>query len=109
MVTSLPPESLDFLAAEPVPVIGQPARSPNADADCLPKAVVDKLMRIPGVDGVWVERDAGGRRVVVLHYTPGGAAAHLPDTVEGLPTRIVGGEPIRAQRHPAPRQPTSPK
>ena len=98
MVTSLPPESLDFLASQPVPVIRQPApSSPEAAADCLPKAVVDKLMLIPGVDGVWIERDAGGRRVVVLHYTPGGATTHLPSSVEGLPTRIVGGEPIRAQ------------
>lgn len=109
MVTSLPPESLDFLASGPAPVVAQPALSPDAAADVLPKAVVDDLMRIPGVDGVWIERDAGGRRVVVLHYTPGDAAAHLPGTVEGLPTRVVGGEPIRAQRHPAPRQPTSPK
>lgn len=97
MVTSLPPKSLDFLASEPVPVIGQSAASPNAATDSLPKGVVDDLMRIPGVDGVWIERDANGQRVVVLHYTPGGATAHLPSTVKGLPTRIVGGEPIRAQ------------
>lgn len=97
MVTSLPPESLDFLASEPVPVIGRPAPSPNEVADRLPKAVVDNLMRIPGVDGVWVERDVNGRRVVVLHYAPGGPTTHLPTVVEGLPTRIVGGAPIRAQ------------
>lgn len=109
MVTSLPSESLDFLAAEPVPVIRQPAPSPDADADRLPKTIVDQLMRIPGIDGVWIERDAGGRRVVVLHYTPGGATTHLPGTVEGLPTRIVGGEPIRAQQHPTLLQPMSPK
>ncbi len=97
MVTNLPPGAPDFLASEPVPVIGQPAPSPDAAADSLPKAVVDKLMGIAGVDGVWIERDASGQRVVVLHYTPGGAKTHLPGTVEGLPTRIVGGEPIRAQ------------
>jgi hypothetical protein len=54
-------------------------------------------MGIPGVNGVWIERDASGQRVVMLHYTPGGTKTHLPSTVEGLPTRIVGGEPIRAQ------------
>ena len=97
MVTSLPPDPSDFLASAPVPVTGQPVPSPDAAADSLPKAVVDKLMRVPGVDGVWIERDAGGRRVVVLHYTPGGPTGHLPSIVEGLPTRIVGGEPIRAQ------------
>ena len=96
MVTSLPPGSLDFLASEPAPVGAQAAESPGAAADRLPQAVVDELMRIPGVDGVWIEREASGRRVVVLHYTPGGAATHLPSRVRGLPTRIVGGEPIRA-------------
>ena len=97
MVTSLPPDPPDFLASEPVPVIGQPAASPDATKDRLPKAVVDGLMRVPGVDGVWIEQDASGLRVVVLHYTPGGPTTHLPSTVEGLPTRIVGGGPIRAQ------------
>lgn len=97
MVTSLPPSSTDFLASEPVPVIGQPAAAPGAAADSLPKAVVDRLMRLPGVDGVWIELDARGQRVVILHYTPSGTTAHLPSTVEGLPTHIVGGKPIRAQ------------
>ena len=36
----------------------------------------------------WVQ--ATGQRVVVLHYTPRGSRAHLPATVAGLPTRIVG-------------------
>ena len=97
MATSMPPESLDFLASEPVPISRQLAPSKDATADCLPKAAIDMLMGIPGVDGVWIEHDVNGQRVVVLHYTPGGATTHLPSTVEGLPTRIVGGEPIRAQ------------
>ncbi|MDR6859870.1 hypothetical protein [Variovorax guangxiensis] len=96
MATSLPPGSLDFLQTEPVPVTSRPA-SPTVDAqDRLPQGVVDRLMKIPGVDGVWVERDAQGKRFVVLHYTPKGPARNLPSSVEGLPTRIVGGEPIRA-------------
>jgi len=97
MVTSLPPGSTDFLASEPVPVIRQAAAPSGAGADTLPKAVVERLMSLAGVDGVWIEKDASGQRVVVLHYTPGGSKAHLPSTVEGLPTRVVGGEPIRAQ------------
>ena len=96
MATKLPPGSMEFLGAEPAPVTAQAAESPGAAADRLPQAVVDELMRIPGVDGVWIERAASGRRVVVLHYTPGGSAAHLPSRVHGLPTRVVGGEPIRA-------------
>lgn len=97
MVTSLPPGSTDFLGSDPLPVTRQATGAPGAAADRLPKAVVDKLMGIAGVDGVWIERDASGQRVVVLHYTPKGATSHLPSTVAGLPTRIVGGEPIRAR------------
>ena len=96
MATSLPPGSTDFLDTDPLPVTRQVAGQGGAAADRLPQAVVDKLMGMAGVDGVWIERDASGQRVVVLHYSPKGATAHLPRTVEGLPTRIVGGEPIRA-------------
>ena len=96
MMSNLPPDLPDFLGSEPVPVSRQAAQSQGAAAGRLPQAVVDKLMRIGGVDGVWIERDASGQGVVVLHYTPKGPKAHLPSTVEGMPTRIVGGEPIRA-------------
>lgn len=96
MATRLPPGSLDFLLSDPAPVT-DPGTSPAEDsADRLPQEVIDRLMRLRGVDGVWIERDASGQRVVVLHYTPGGAAPHLPTHVQGMPTRIVGGEPIRA-------------
>lgn len=96
MATSFPPESLDFLALDPVPVSGHPAGTADDSANRLPQAVIDELMRLRGVDGVWVERDSSGQRVVVLHYTPRGAASHLPRSVKGMPTRVVGGEPIRA-------------
>jgi hypothetical protein len=97
MASSPPHGSLEFLRGNPAPV--DPASSPHEDrADRLPADVVDRLMRLPGVDGVWVERQPDGSRVVVLHHTPAGPAAHLPSTVNGLPTRIVGGEPIRAYR-----------
>ena len=91
-----PPESLDFLASNPVPVTGPGARAEDDAADRLPQALTDQLMLLRGVDGVWIEREASGQRVVVLHYTPGGAAPHLPASVHGMPTRIVGDEPIRA-------------
>ncbi|HOM13088.1 MAG TPA: hypothetical protein PLB41_07190 [Rubrivivax sp.] len=52
---------------------------------------------LQGVDGVWIEREPDGQRVVVIHYTPSARPTHLPQQVNGLPTRIVGGEPIRAQ------------
>ena len=95
MATDLPPGSLDFLQGAAAPV-GSTRAVPADPADRLPQAEIDQLMRLPGVDGVWVERDGRGGRVVVLHYTPKGPTAHLPKTVHGLPTRIVGGEPIRA-------------
>ena len=95
MAPSQPPGSLDFLHGAPEPVVPAPA-VPDDPADRLPQAVIEELMRLPGVDGVWVEREARGARVVVLHYTPKGSTAHLPRTVHGLPTRVVGGEPIRA-------------
>ena len=95
MATASQPGSLDFLRGAPAPVVPGPAPAEDP-ADRLPAAVVEQLMRNPGVDGVWIERDASGARVVVLHYTPKGSTAHLPKTVQGLPTRIVGGEPIRA-------------
>ena len=97
MATHLPPDSTDFLASDPVPVTRHTAGPLDGGADRLPQTVIDSLMGIAGVDGVWVERDATGQRVVVLHYTPKGPRTHLPSAVDGLPTRIVGGGPIRAQ------------
>lgn len=95
MATSPPSGSLDFLAGDPQPVNGG-SNAAEDPQDRLPPAVVDRLMGLAGVDGVWIERDAAGQRHVVLHYTPKGSTAHLPGTVQGLPVRVVGGEPIRA-------------
>ena len=97
MASCLPPHATDFLASDPVPVETH-AAEPSADAaDQLPRAVVERLMHTAGVDGVWIEHSADGERIVVLHYTYQGSQSHLPSSVEGMPTRIVGGEPIRAQ------------
>jgi hypothetical protein len=92
----IPPEALNFLASDPTPILDQPIASSADPADRLPQDVIDQLMQIKGVDGVWIERDASGHRVVVLHYTPPGPVTHLPTRVHGLPTRVVGGEPINA-------------
>jgi len=88
------PQSLDFLKRDPTPVVPEPAR--GTEADQLPQAVIDRLMRLDGVDGVWIEREPDGHRVVVLHYSRPGPAAHLPSQVLDMPTRVVGHEPIRA-------------
>ena len=90
-----PSKSLDFLQGEPEPVQPGSAATPDP-ADRLPQAVSDQLMRLDGVDGAWIERDAHGQRVVVLHYSKPGPPTHLPATAHGLPVRVVGGEPIRA-------------
>ncbi len=94
MAQKPPDASLDFLSGDPAPVTS--GSTPSPASTVLPQRVVDDLMRIAGVDGVWVEQDPRGAPVVVLHYTPAGPAAHLPTRVQGMPTRIVGGEPIRA-------------
>ena len=95
MATDLPPGTHEFLQRQPTPATTVQAAAENP-ADRLPAAIVEQLMKMPGIDGVWVERAARGGRVVVLHYRPKGSTAHLPSVVHGLPTRIVGGEPIRA-------------
>lgn len=92
-------ESLDFLQADPEPVAAQP-QSNEMTPDTLPQATIDELMRLDGVDGVWIERDDAGRDIVVLHYSRPGSPGHLPSRVLGKPTRVVGGEPIRAQPRP---------
>jgi molybdenum cofactor biosynthesis enzyme MoaA len=49
------------------------------------------------VDGAWIERDASGRRQVVLHYSRKDSPRHLPTSVGGMEVRITGGEPILVQ------------
>jgi hypothetical protein len=89
-------KSLDFLSGDPTPVGAQPSGS-EASAAELPPEVVDSLMRIPGVDGVWVEITANGRREVVLYVTNLRDKPAVPRTIQGMPTRVIGGEPIRAE------------
>jgi hypothetical protein len=93
------PGPLDFLSGPPAPVVedlGGPIERP-LDAESLPQPVIDRLMGLDGVDGVWMERDSCGERVVVLHYSPSTHPRHLPGQVEGMAVKIVGGDPIRAQ------------
>lgn len=84
---------LGFLTGAPEPVGAEAHPSPE---DILSQPVADRLLQLPGVDGAWIEKDAQGRRVVVLYYSRPGPASHLPAEVEGMPTRVIGGEPIRA-------------
>jgi len=87
--------SLDFLAQDPVRVrTKDPAR--GDECDVLPAETIDALMRIPGVEGVWVEVNAQGRREVVLYVADLKQKVAVPPVVAGMPTRVIGGEPIRA-------------
>lgn len=95
MTSRKSPGSLDFLAQDPVSV--QADGSARGDeGDVLPAETIDELMRIPGVGGVWVEVDAQGRREVVIYVADLKQKIAVPPVVAGMPTRIIGGEPIRA-------------
>ncbi len=109
MAGSHKPGSLDFLSADPAPVTAADAAAAAAaaagdgdgdgDGDGGPRLAdsqVQALMKLRGVDGVWIERESSGEAVVVIHYTPRDHPNHLPQTVNGLRVRIVGGEPVRA-------------
>ena len=85
---------LDFLSGPPTPV-GE-VEPPNP-ADFLPQSTADALLKLEGVVGAWIERDAAGQRLVALHVSTPTTPDHLPDQVEGMPVKVVGGEPIRAQ------------
>ncbi|MCX8115676.1 MAG: hypothetical protein N3D71_11490 [Burkholderiaceae bacterium] len=87
--------SLDFLAQDPVRVQTED-RAGGDDGDVLPAETIDALMRIPGVDGVWVEVNDKGQREVVIYVTDLKQKVAVPPIVAGMPTRIIGGEPIRA-------------
>lgn len=87
--------SLDFLAHDPARVQSQDTARGD-EADVLPAETIDALMRIPGVDGVWVEVNDKGQREVVIYVTDLKQKVAVPPVVAGMPTRIIGGEPIRA-------------
>jgi len=87
---------LDFLQADPSPVSHSAAQAAVDPADVLAQSSADRLLALDDVVGAWIERDAQGRRQVCVHVSRPGGGAGVPATVDGLPTRIVGGEPIRA-------------
>jgi hypothetical protein len=87
-------EHPDFLSQEPTPVESQ-AHQPVDYR--LPDAVVEQLMSIPGVDGVWIEYGEDHKPEVVLHITNAKALSSLPTVIQGLVVRPrVVGEPIKA-------------
>ena len=98
MATSFdpPPRSLDFLQGEPAPVSRSAAEAAVDPADVLAQSTADHLLTLDDVVGAWIERDAQGRREVCVHVSRPGGGAGVPRFVDGMPTRLVGGAPIRA-------------
>jgi hypothetical protein len=91
-----PPDSdLDFLKQDPEQVSPATRAQPRSTF-VLPKTVVDRLMSIDGVDGVWIEARTDGSHEVVIYVTKPSALDRLPTRVEGLPVRPQLGEPIKA-------------
>ena len=87
---------LDFLQGDPAPVARADAQARVDPADVLAQPSADRLLAIDDVVGAWIERDAHGKREVCVHVSRPGGGAGVPRVVDGMPTRIVGGEPIRA-------------
>ena len=89
------PTDLGFLQGDPAPVSQRAASARPNPLDVLPQDTADELLRLDGVVGAWIERDEHGQRYVALHTSRPMPASALPAHAAGLPTRIVGGEPIR--------------
>lgn len=84
------------LSQPPVPVQAGDGNTAPDPADLLPQHVADALLKVAGVAGAWIERDAQGKRFVAVHCDSPGRPAALPVSAHGLPIRIVGHAPIRA-------------
>jgi hypothetical protein len=95
MMSSSSVDPPDFLSQDPAPA---GAEQEAAGSPVLPEAVVSKLMAIPGVDGVWIEKASDGRSEVVIYVTDAQALSRLPTIVQGLVVRPQVGEPIKALR-----------
>ncbi len=90
------PGTLDFLQGDPAPVSRSAVEAKVDPGDVLPQPTADRLLALDDVVGAWIERNAQGRREICVHVSRPGGGADVPAVVDGLPTRIVGGEPIRA-------------
>jgi hypothetical protein len=92
------PPDLEFLQREPEPVrvSSEGAQGQDPD-DVLSPRIAERLLRIPGVAGAWLERNGAGAREVVVYMLHSGAPRDVPACVAGITTRVVVGERIRAQ------------
>jgi hypothetical protein len=60
-----------------------------------------RLLSLPGVQGVGVEKDASGGFVIAVHLNADSApSAEFPHELDGVPVRIMRGE--RFQKYDAP-------
>jgi len=58
-----------------------------------------RLMKLPGVVGVGVEKDERGRFVLAVHLDPSQARAgtSIPKKIESVPVKLVRSGPFRKQ------------
>ncbi len=98
MSQAKPPPDLEFLQREPEPV-GASSKAALADDpdDILSPRIAERMLRIPGVAGAWLERNGAGVRELVVYMLKSGVPEDVPTKVAGFTTRVVVGEPIRAQ------------
>jgi len=70
----------------------------HAAAQAVKRRHADRLMGMPGVIGVGVQRQAG-EYVLAVHLAAGAteAARSIPQELDGCPVRIVRSEPFRKQ------------
>jgi hypothetical protein len=68
-----------------------------AKANEIKKRHSNRLLKIPGVWGVGVEKDDSNQPVLVIH-TDGQHANDLPSDLEGVPVKIVDDAPFVKQQ-----------
>ncbi len=58
-----------------------------------------RLMKLPGVVGVGVEKDARGRFVLAVHLDPdeAGGKPSIPKEIESCPVKLVRSGPFKKQ------------
>jgi hypothetical protein len=75
---------LSFLRGDPAPV---GASEPATAGRRLPPAIVDEIMAVPGVLGVWIEASRPGAPEVVVAMQDAAILGQLPPQIDGLPVR----------------------
>ncbi|HLI86622.1 MAG TPA: hypothetical protein VKV17_22135 [Bryobacteraceae bacterium] len=67
------------------------------EASTIKRRHATRLLKLPGVSGVGIEKDAAGNYLLVIHIDSDQpeVVTGLPEQVEGLPVRLVRTGPFR--------------